>query len=102
MENNSSSNSSYWKANLSLVGKLLQSGSSFHLVVAFFSRNLVSFPSSSHGVLDGPAGSIILFDSFDPLYVFDNKLDKNTGLERRINDGSSLNFILSVFPLVFI
>ena len=83
MENNSSSNSSYWKANLSLVGKLL----AIWFIVSFgcgilFKEQLDQFSigGAPLGFWMAQQGSIICFVILLILYAFlMNKLDKKHG-----------------------
>ncbi|MEC8043827.1 MAG: DUF4212 domain-containing protein [Verrucomicrobiota bacterium] len=83
MENNSSSNSSYWKANLSLVGKLL----AIWFIVSFgcgilFKEQLDQFSigGAPLGFWMAQQGSIICFVVLLILYAFlMNKLDEKYG-----------------------
>ena len=83
MENNSSSNSSYWKANLSLVGKLL----AIWFIVSFgcgilFKEQLDQFfiGGAPLGFWMAQQGSIICFVVLLILYAFlMNKLDEKHG-----------------------
>ena len=83
MENNSSSNSSYWKANLSLVGKLL----AIWFIVSFgcgilFKEQLDQFSigGAPLGFWMAQQGSIICFVILLILYAFlMNKLDEKHG-----------------------
>ena len=83
MENNSSSNSSYWKANLSLVGKLL----AIWFIVSFgcgilFKEQLDQFSigGAPLGFWMAQQGSIISFVVLLILYAFlMNKLDEKLG-----------------------
>ena len=83
MENNSSSNFSYWKANLSLVGKLL----AIWFIVSFgcgilFKEQLDQFSigGAPLGFWMAQQGSIICFVVLLILYAFlMNKLDEKHG-----------------------
>ena len=83
MENNSSSNSSYWKANLSLVGKLL----AIWFIVSFgcgilFKEQLDQFSigGAPLGFWMAQQGSIVCFVILLILYAFlMNKLDEKHG-----------------------
>ena len=85
MENNSSSNSSYWKANLSLVGKLL----AIWFIVSFgcgilFKEQLDQFSigGAPLGFWMAQQGSIICFVVLLILYAFlMNKLDEKHGFK---------------------